>query len=175
VRRHLAAAATLVLAACATPELAPPPGAAEFELAGRVAVKYRDEALTANLAWRHAADADDMLLTSALGQGIARIARRSNETTLTTPEPKEYRAADPETLTEQALGFRLPLAGLADWVRGRAAPGPAQARRDAHGRLLELEQSGWRIEYLEYEGERPARMRLSYPGVELRLAISAWK
>ena len=60
-------------------------------------------------------------------------------------------------------------------MRGRAGPGPARTRNDAAGRLAELEQSGWRIEYLAWEGPRPARLRLLYPGVELRLAISDWK
>ncbi len=174
--RLLALAAALLATACAAPELAPPAGPAEFEIAARIAVRYGGEALTANLAWRHGAAADDLLITSPLGQGIARIARREGETTLSTPEPREYRAADPEALTEQVLGFRLPLAGLADWVRARAAPGPSRARRDTAGRLAELEQSGWRIEYLEYDAAaRPARLRLSYPGVELRLAIASWK
>ena len=81
--------------------------------------------------------------------------------TLTTAEPREYRAADAESLTEQVLGFRLPLAGLAEWVLGRPAP--------------ELESRGWKIEYQERDAEgRPVRMRLTYPGIELRLLISRW-
>ena len=48
-------------------------------------------------------------------------------------------------------------------------------RSDGAGRLLQLEQSGWRIEYLEYQGKLPARLRLTYPGLELRLAVSEWK
>jgi hypothetical protein len=31
------------------------------------------------------------------------------------------------------------------------------------------------VEYQQYEGERPALMRLTYQGIELRLAISQWK
>jgi len=78
--------------------------------------------------------------------------------TLTTSEGRDASAADAEELTERLLGFRIPLAGLADWVRGRPAPAPAPTlvRRDAAGRLAELEQSGWRIEYLEYAGTRPS-------------------
>jgi outer membrane lipoprotein LolB len=117
-----------------------------------------------------------MLITSALGAGIARIVRQGDSVVLTTAEPREYRAADAEAITQEVLGFRVPLAGLADWVRGRPnTDWPATADYAPDGRLLALQQQGWNIEFLEYQGSRPSRMRLSYPGIELRLAISEWK
>ena len=172
-----AAAALLLLAACATPEFLFPAADAEFELSGRIAVRYRDDAGSGNISWRHGARADEMLLTSPLGQGLARIVRSGDQVVLTAQDGREFKAADAESLTEQVLGFRVPLRGLADWVRGRPAPAPAPAmqRNDASGRLAELEQAGWRIEYLEYQGGLPSRLKLSFPGVELRLAISEWK
>lgn len=173
--RVLALGAALVLAACAELPFLSSADEVEFELSGRIAVRYRDEASSGNFAWRHRRAGDEVLITTSIGQGIARLVRVGGEFILTTAEAREYRAADAETLTEQVLGFRLPLAGLADWVRARAAPGAFEARRDGENRLAELLQAGWRIEYLEYLGERPARLRLVYPGVELRLAISEWK
>lgn len=173
--RLLAFAAALVLAGCAEVAFVVAPQAVEFELSGRFAVSYRGEANTGNLAWRYGADAEELLITSPLGQGVARIAREGREVVLTTPEPREYRAIDAEALTEKVLGFRLPMKGLADWVRARPAPGPSQPRYDPEGRLAELTQSGWTIHYLEYAGQRPSRLRLQYPGVDLRLAISEWK
>lgn len=170
-----AAAATLLLAACATPGFVLPAKDLEFELTGRIAMKYRDEAASGNIAWRHSVREDELLLTSPLGQGLARIVRSGEEVTLTTQDGREFRAANAELLTEQALGFRLPLAGLADWVRARPAPGPAVTRKDAEGRLAQIEQSGWKVEYLEYDGKLPSRLNLTYPGVQLRLAISGWK
>ena len=173
--RYFIVAALLLLAACAGPGFLFPEGEAEFEISGRIAVRYRDDAGSGNIAWRHGLRADELLLTSPLGQGIARIVRQGEEITLTAQDGREFRAADAESLTEQVLGFRLPLAGLADWVRARPAPGPARTVIGAEGRLAELEQAGWRVEYLEYAGARPSRLRLTYPGLELRLAISEWK
>jgi len=47
-------------------------------------------------------------------------------------------------------------------VRGKPSPAP--------------EARGWTIEYQEYDAERrPVLMRLTYPGIELRLAVSEWK
>lgn len=163
------------LAACAQLPQSPE-GAYEFELSARFAARYRDEAASGLLAWRHRAGADDVLLSSAFGQGLARITREGDAVVLVAGDDKRYAAADAETLTEQVLGFRLPLRGLADWVRARPAPdAPARPVYAKDGRLLSLEQLGWRIEYLGYEGMRPTRLKLSYPGLELRLAIGEWK
>jgi len=180
MRRQLMRPAWMLLAllvgACAQAPTAPPAADTEFELTGRLAVRYGDESFSGNLSWRHARSSDEMLISSAFGQGVARIAREGELVTLTTAEPREYRAADAESLTEQALGFRLPLSGLAEWVRGRPAPRSSSLTdKGQDGRLRSLEQNGWKIEYLEYASGLPSRLRLTYPGIELRLAITQWK
>jgi len=177
VTRALWAAALLLLAcACAQVELRPPESGVEFDLLGRIAARYADDAFTGNLHWRHASSGDDMLISTPLGQGVARIVREGDAVEMTTAEQKRYRAPDAESLTERVLGFRLPLEGLADWVQGRAsADSPARVEKDADGRAHVIEQRGWRIEYQRYEANRPALMTLGYQGVELRLAISEWR
>lgn len=168
-------AALLLVAGCAQLETRAPDDQV-FELTGRLAARQGQEAFTGNLSWRHAGSVDELLVTSPLGQGVARIVRKDDAVVLTTAEPREYRAPDVESLTEQALGFRLPLKGLADWVRARpTADTPAKVEKGPDGRVASIEQRGWRIEYLEYAGERPSRLRLAYPGIDLRLAISEWK
>ncbi|MBI2316891.1 MAG: outer membrane lipoprotein LolB [Betaproteobacteria bacterium] len=146
-----------------------------FELAGRVAVQYGAEGASARLTWRHGAASDDLLISSPLGQGIARLTRRGGEVQLVTSDATTHRAADAESLTEQVLGWRLPLAGLPDWVQGRPDPArPAELARDASGRATELRQDRWRIEYQEYEGERPSRLRLTRDDLEIRLVVDQW-
>lgn len=165
----------LALCACAPVELRPPT-TVEFDLAGRIAARYAGDAFTGNLAWRHAQTGDEMILSTPLGQGVARIVREGEAVQLTTAEGKQYSAPDAESLTERTLGFRLPLEGLADWVQGRASPGlPARVDKGPDGKLRSLEQRGWKVEYQQYERQRPSLMRLTYQGVELRLAISQWK
>src|SRR5690349_9208843 len=108
--------AALLVGACAQAPLQPPPPDTEFDLAGRLAARHGEESFSGSIAWRHARSSDEMLISTPLGQGVARIVREGDAVTLTTAEPREYRAADAESLTEQVLGFRLPLAGLANWV-----------------------------------------------------------
>lgn len=149
------------VAACAQVEIKPPAGPLEFELAGRIAARYGKESFTGNIAWRHAKGGDELLISTPTGQGVAQILRQGEAVLLKTAEPREYRASDAESLTERVLGFPLPIHGLADWVRGRPSP--------------DLESRGWKIEYQDFDAERrPTRMRLTYQGIELRLAISQW-
>ncbi len=168
--------AVVAVSACAELQPARSPDTIEFELAGRIATRYRDEAASGNVAWRHARDSDELLITSPVGSSVARVVRTGSEVVLTTSDQREHRANDAETLTEQVLGFRLPLAGLTDWVRARTREGSqAAVVRSQDGRLQSLEQDGWRVEYQEFrEDGLPVRMKLNYPGIELRLAIHEW-
>jgi outer membrane lipoprotein LolB len=162
VKRAVLALLAALAAACAQVEIKPPAGPLDFDLVGRIAARSGKEAFTGNLTWRHAKGGDEMLISTPTGQGLAQILRQGDAVVLKTSEGREYRAADSEELTERVLGFRLPIEGLAETVQGR--PSPA------------LESRGWKIEYQEYDAQRrPKRLRVTYPGVELRLAISEWK
>lgn len=173
--------AWLLLSGCAAIQeqpQAPAPGGDAFYLSGRVSVKYGAEAASGKISWRHDAAGDDLLFSTPLGQGVARIVRSDVLARLTTSDQKVYQASDVETLTEQVLGWRLPLAGLPDWVRGRAVAGaPAQTRLDGSGRLAELRQSGWLVEFLDYKSQNgpPTLLRLSREDMELRLVIDQWR
>ena len=152
----------LLLSACAHVEVKPPAGPPEFDLSGRIAARYRDDAFSGIVTWRHAGDGDEMLISTPMGQGVARIVREGDAIVITTAEGRQVSDRDGEALTERVLGFRLPLAGLADWVRGRPAPA--------------LEERGWKVEYQERDAEgRPVRLRVTHPDVDLRLVISEWK
>lgn len=182
ISRLLAIAAlAFVAAGCATlPEATPDAGRQEFEVEGRAAIRYGSEAGSTRISWRHGPESDDMMITGPLGQGIARITRRGESVTLTTADAREHRASDAESLTEAVLGWRLPLAGLPDWIQGRAVPGrPSRVKRDDSGRVVALEQDDWRIEYLAWNGSLPSRLTLARDGaggaIELRLIIDQWK
>jgi len=160
--RLAAAAAVLVLvAACASVEIRPPEGPLDFDLAGRIAARYGSESFTGNVSWRHARGGDEMLISTPFGQGVARIVRQGEAVQLTTADGKQHRANDVEDLTERVLGFRVPIVGLADVVQGRSSS--------------ELEGRGWKFEVQERDPQgRPARLRATYQGVDLRLAVTQW-
>lgn len=149
------------LAACAQVEIKAPEGPLEFSLAGRIAARSGKESFTGNITWRHAHGGDELLISTPTGQGVAQIVRQGDAVLLRTAEPREYRAADSEELTERVLGFRLPIEGLAQTVQGKPSP--------------TLEGRGWKVEYQEYDAQkRPTRLRLTNGAAEVRLAISQW-
>ncbi|MGB8433434.1 MAG: lipoprotein insertase outer membrane protein LolB [Burkholderiales bacterium] len=163
-----------LLAACAT---APKPTDTAFELTGRVAIRSGQEAASGRLFWRHGQSFDDLMISTPLGMGIAEITRRAELYTLTTSDTRRMSAADPETLTDQALGWRFPLAGLPDWVQGRPySNSEGETQRGPDGRVQLIRQLGWTIEYLAYddETELPSRMRLTREGLDIRLTIDDW-
>jgi len=58
------------------------------------------------------------------------------------------------------------------WVQGRAdSARPAQFTHDAQSRLSELRQDDWRVEYQEYEGARPSKLRISRADLEIRMVV----
>jgi outer membrane lipoprotein LolB len=174
VRLALGFAAAAVLGACASLSESGRLLPGGFELSGRVAVRHGKEAASGRIFWRHSDDADEMLITSPLGQGIARINRERDQFRLVTGDRKEYRADNAEDLTEQALGWRLPLAGLSDWVQARASPGrPAEMQGDVD-KGLELRQDGWHVAYEEFRGGKPFRMRLTREELQIILVVDQW-
>ena len=170
------------LAACAT--TAPgvgTPGAIQgqgFALEGRISVHYGEDSLSGKFAWNHAEQSDELSLASPLGNQLAQIVRDSAGVTLTNSDRQQFHARDVESLTETRLGWRLPLAGLTDWVRGRSQGATAEIERDASGRISRMKEDGWLIEY-GYTGENkePQRLFLNYTRAEkpldIRLAIDA--
>jgi len=115
-----------------------------------------------------------MLLTSPVGQSVARISRDGDRYRLLTGDNKEYQARDAESLTEQALGWRLPLSGLSDWVQGRPNPDRPAEVSGAAGDGLAIRQDGWRVAYEEFRDGRPYRLRLSRESLEIRLVVDEW-
>lgn len=153
-------------------------GAEGFHLEGRVAVRYGDESLAGRIAWEHAPERDEVSLASPLGNQIALIVRDPQQVVLTDAQQNRYRAVDAETLTERQLGWRMPLAGMADWVRARASA-DGKGERDARGRLVRLDESGWQIEFsYDADASLPRRLIMSFSRgdrpLEIRLVVDTW-
>jgi len=172
----------LLLGGCASvpsvpPTVEAPIWSASWTLQGRIGVLSDEQNLSGQFRWQHREDRDELLLTSPLGQGVARIVRNGEGVALEMPNRPTRRARDADTLTREALGYVLPVAGLTWWVQARPAPGQAfEATRDESGRLTQLKQDGWTIDYLQYAADaRPRKLTIAREGLEIRLVADNWQ
>ena len=173
---------SLLLSACATtPTVVQRPVAvdAPFVINGRIAIIQPERRDSAGLRWTHDAASDEVLLLAPLGQVVARITSGKQGVTLEA-EGKTHVAQDAETLTQDLLGWQLPLSGLRYWIAALPAPGGEFLReQDAAGRISVLYQQGWTIRYTRYAGEGrdalPLRLSLQRAGMEVRVLIDEWE
>jgi outer membrane lipoprotein LolB len=184
LRRARIAALAMLLAGCAglgTQETAPTStelssaGALQrFTLEGRVSVRAEDRQYSGGLTWERRLPVERLLLTTPMGQGVAEILREADRLVLIDAEGRRQEAADADALARQALGAPIPLSGLVYWLSAKPRPGSAhRATLDAEGRVRQLEQDGWRIEYDRYRADGvPGRLfaRLG-EDVEFRLVV----
>lgn len=148
-----------------------------FSLEGRFSLRHEDKIYSGRLSWKHSGANNELLLASPFGQGLAEVMTSSSGARLITSDGKAYSAASVESLTDQVLGYPLPLALLADWVRGWSS-GDGVFEKDGYGRVLRSRHEDWTIEYgynNDGAGEPPSRIFAQrVGGFELRLRIDEW-
>jgi outer membrane lipoprotein LolB len=154
-----------------------------IDLAGKLAVNYQREgqpgSVSGNYTWTQRPGRVDVTLTSPLGQTVAEITVTPDAATLTQRVDRPPLVAkDIDALTQQALGYALPVNGLRDWLQGYAtdAQGKRIAVSPANGNLVT--RDGWRLRFLEWQdgAATPAPRLISAErtatGGELQIRIS---
>ena len=186
MRYFVAAGLALMLSACATPRVpvATPVVAklsldTPWSLQGRIAIKAGENSQSGQLHWQHRLGRESMLLLSPLGQGVARIVSDTGGVTLEIPNKPVRHAPDAESLTREALGVALPLSGLSHWILVRPDPlRPFEQTLDNTGRITQIRQDGWVIDYPQYMSEfdsRPRKLNVAREELEIRLVIDKWE
>ncbi len=178
--------AALVVAGCASVPPSQLPAASAvlpdtpFALDGRLSARRERDGVAANFTWTHAPPRDTLTVSTPLGQVLAELRgdASARRVTMTRADGTSEEASGWTTLTERALGFALPVEGLSAWARGGAHEGSPYTREtDAAGRTSVLRQDGWEIvyDYGDDASREPKRMRLAYPGLEVRIVADRWR
>jgi outer membrane lipoprotein LolB len=162
--------ACLALAGCATAPRADLPDAPlaayrpAIALSGHLAIQYQKDgqaqSSSGSFEWAQAGQQVDVSLFSPLGQTVAVIHVQPGMASLTEAGGKVHSAPDLDTLTQQTLGWTLPVRGLRDWLQGyaTAADGSRFAAAPRHNSVTTVD--GWRLRYVSWhDGAAVARPR----------------
>lgn len=170
----------------------------EWTLQGKIAVRQSDRNDTGVIRrWEQSGEAFDLTVSSSfMGMGSTRLEGTPDYLVITPPDGKKLFSDDPQELIRTALGWELPIASLAYWVRGLPAPGDDyELYFDDQGRLGYVLQSGWEIYYEDlapldnetgdnetgdnHAGNEgltlPRRMTASHEDALVRLVITHWE
>ncbi|MBI5259284.1 MAG: outer membrane lipoprotein LolB [Burkholderiales bacterium] len=164
-------AATVAMAAMAGCASTPAPVPLGDTLAGRLAVRVESQptrSLSASFELCGTPERGRLTLNGPLGTTAAQATWAPGQATLVTSDGRtDY--PDLDTLSTEALGERIPLTALFDWLRGRAWLGAATIQRqDGTPGFVQL---GWEISLARFtEGWVEAR-RIAAPVVVVRARV----
>lgn len=178
-RGGLAVLLCAVLAGCVTPDRIAGSGSRdEFARVGRFALTVtrddgKQDALQGGFSWLDDGGHFVLDLTNPLGSTQARVEGQPGHAVLTKSDGTRLEASDPDGLAEDALGSRVPVAGLRDWLRGRlpAKPPASNVQRDESGRPLAFEQGGWQARLSRYDDSGPQLLVLERQEPDRRIVL----
>ncbi len=152
-----------------------------WQATGRISVRLDNEAWSATLQWHQQKQEYLLRFIAPLGQGTYEITGNNEIVFLRTGQDEVLQAQNPETLMEDNFGWHVPLTGLVYWIRGLPEPGVKTDTLllDAQGRITNLTQSGWRVNYSSYNRagsyDLPGKIALNNDKLKVRLIIRNWK
>jgi outer membrane lipoprotein LolB len=163
-RLTLFAFASVLLAACATTSTNVATVGAyrdSIDLSGRLSVNYQKdgkvESLTGNFDWTQRPGRVDVELASPLGQTMATIAVTPGSATLTQAGRAPVSASDIDSLSQQTLGWPLPVSGLRDWLQGYAVDAQGQRFSASPANNTVTTKDGWRLRFVEWHNPNAAQ------------------
>lgn len=169
----LPVAALLMLAACAQPHMAGKESwraqtdIPDFAADGRLAVKMNEKGSYANFDWTYQNQVQTIDVNTPLGNTIGQLCQDRQGVLAVDSKGKKYQAATPQQLSEQLLGFALPVQYLHVWANGQwVANAPYQLLPD--GRLQQFE---WTITRSLNRDGTPKILLLESSRLTLRLVF----
>jgi outer membrane lipoprotein LolB len=152
-----------------------------WEASGRFGIRTRNQGHSASMEWQQNKQNYNLYFFGPFASGSARIIGKPGQVVLTTSDGESYKAASPETLVLEHLGWSLPFTHLIYWIRGLPSPHsiPNVTKYDEHNQLRTLQQDDWKIDYQSYSIYSsitlPEKINLSKGDVKLKIIINHWQ
>ena len=149
-----------------------------WQVEGKLGLRQDGRGNSARLRWQQSGEHYAIQLSGPLGAGAV-IIEGDERAVLVRNSGGEYRAANPEQLVKELTGWQIPVRDLTFWARGMPSPTlEISSARIEQGRLAQLSQGGWLIEYKDYSRVKqfwlPAKMTMSRAETRLTLVFIHW-
>lgn len=151
-----------------------------WSLAGRISVRTADDALNGSLNWTQDGSRTDLSVRGPVGVGGFRLSGEASAMTYEDSRGERVLLQQPEAALSAQLGWDVPLASLAYWVRALPDPSmPVEQEFGPDGLLRTLRQLGWQVEFDRYglSGAlaMPGRVTILKQDLRIRLAVDRWQ
>ena len=151
---------------------------AQWGLEGRIAVSTGEQGGSGRIEWRQDGAAYEVALSAPVTRQSWRLSADATGARLEGMEGGTRRGPDAGELLRAATRWEIPVASLADWLRALPTPGrPAVSRFGADGRLMQLAQDGWTIDYgwpADPAADLPSRIEARRDPAKVRLVVDRW-
>ena len=180
----------LLLSACATRE--PRPAGAwlaereawfaehpNWHISGRVGLYDGRRGGSLGFSWQAEGDAHRIHLRTTAGGRQWRLWFAPQGARLKGSDVGQLAGATPDPLVEQAVGWPIPVAALAWWIRGLVPPGGGDVRFADDGTLQGVTGADWTLEYQRFEQIDarllPTRLEAHSGDYRVRIVIGEWQ
>lgn len=142
----------------------------------------REESLSGRFDWSERGPAIELALLDPLGQTVALIRSSPVGSSIRFRDGRVVEGATPEALTQETLGWTVPMRGLAAWLEGHPAATSSSAAVEGYSTNQRFRQDGWTISFTppvergaQGADAKPRRIDLSHAGppaeIEMRLVV----
>lgn len=150
----------------------------DWSLQGRMAISGPEDSGSGSLDWTQHGETFRFALSAPVSGKTWTLSGDNQYAELTGLRAQTVVGASAAEILGRELGWKVPIAELAYWVRGIRAPGKADVVFAADGLPVEIRQAGWTIEFRDYESTSspvlPRRIFANNGEYKVRLAIQHW-
>jgi outer membrane lipoprotein LolB len=150
-----------------------------WEAEGKAAVRTRDRGTNVYFTWTQSGPAYQIVVRGPLGLGRAELHGQPGLVRLTGDNiENEVSASSLEELLEMTTRRKAPVSHALHWLKAEPATPEAEVRRGPDGKLLQIKEEGWTIDYLEWSQEAPnlpRRLTLQGPDGQATVVIGMWR
>jgi len=153
----------------------------QWQIKGRTVIRQGQEGWNVGIIWQEFDDNYQIQLKGPFSQGGVTLNGNNEKSVLIMNDGKTITSNNPEKLIYDVLQVQLPIYALRDWVRGipHANNEITSVKYDEQGRITQLIEHGWQIDYLRYipfkDYSMPSKIFIQRADQSVRLIITRWK